>query len=140
MAAGDTLYFNLRLLLTPFHPIDPRAQFTTRYFHAYKPIQDVLATGANVINVHHATAVNPYLNYPFLRPAEMRAYVDSAHAAGMRVKIYYTVRELTNRAPELWALRSLGQEVLCGGPGGVRGRCETAVRNACSPLSRTSRR
>ncbi|HMA41899.1 MAG TPA: glycoside hydrolase domain-containing protein, partial [Gemmatimonadales bacterium] len=118
LAAGDTLYFNLRLLLTPFHPIDPRAQFTTRYFHAYKPIQDVLATGANVINVHHATAVNPYLNYPFLRPAEMRAYVDSAHAAGMRVKIYYTVRELTNRAPELWALRRLGGEVFADGPGG----------------------
>ncbi|MEN3001904.1 MAG: glycoside hydrolase domain-containing protein [Armatimonadota bacterium] len=28
------------------------------------------------------------------------------------VNIYYTVRELTNRAPELWALRSLGDEVL----------------------------
>jgi hypothetical protein len=118
LAAGDTLYFNLRLLVTPFHPIDPRAQFTTRYFHAYKPIPEVAATGANVINVHHATAVNPYLNYPFLRPAELRAYVDSAHAARMRVKIYYTVRELTNRAPELWALRSLGDEVFADGPGG----------------------
>ncbi|HEY6109338.1 MAG TPA: glycoside hydrolase domain-containing protein, partial [Gemmatimonadales bacterium] len=118
LAAGDTLYFNLRLLLTPFHPIDPRAQFTTRYFHAYKPIPEVLATGANVVNVHHATAVNPWLNYPFLRPAEMRAYVDSAHAAGMRVKIYYTVRELTYHAPELWALRSLGDEVFADGPGG----------------------
>lgn len=118
LAAGDTLYFNLRLLVTPFHPIDPRAQFTTRYFHAYKSISEVAATGANVINVHHATAVNPYLNYPFLRPADMRAYVDSAHAAGMRVKIYYTVRELTNRAPELWALRSLGDEVFADGPGG----------------------
>ncbi len=28
------------------------------------------------------------------------------------VNIYYTVRELTNHAPELWALRSLGDEVL----------------------------
>ena len=48
----------------------------------------------------------------------MKAYADSLHAAGMRFKIYYTVRELTNRAPELWALRSLGTEVLAGGPGG----------------------
>lgn len=118
LVPGDTLFFNVRLLLTPFHPIDPRAQFTTRYFHAYQPIPEVAATGANVINVHHATAVNPYLNYPFLRPAEMRAYVDSAHAAGMRVKIYYTVRELTYHAPELWALRSLGDEVFADGPGG----------------------
>ena len=48
----------------------------------------------------------------------MKAYVDAAHARGMKVKIYYTVREISNRAPELWALRSLGHEVFSGGPGG----------------------
>lgn len=117
-AAGDTVRFDLRLLVTPFHPINPSAHFATRYFHAYKPIDTVKAAGANVINVHHATDINPFINYPFLRPAAMKAYIDSAHAAGMRVKIYYTVRELTNRAPELWALRSLGTDVLAGGPGG----------------------
>jgi hypothetical protein len=116
--AGDTVRFDLRLLITPFHPINPAAQFATRYFHAYEPIDTVKAAGANVINVHHATDINPFINYPFLRPAAMKAYIDSAHAAGMRVKIYYTVRELTNRAPELWALRSLGTDVLAGGPGG----------------------
>ena len=118
IAAGDTLYFNLRLLLTPFHTLDTRAQWTTRYFHAYRPVDTVLARGANTINIHHANAINPYINYPFLRPDAMKAYSDSAHAAGMRVKIYYTVRELTNRAPELWTLRSLGGEVLADGPGG----------------------
>jgi hypothetical protein len=118
LEAGDTLWFDLRLLLTPFHALDTRAQWTTRYFHAYRPIDTVRAAGANTINVHHATAINPYINYPFLRPDAMRAYVDSAHAAGMRVKIYYTVRELTNRAPEFWTLRSLGDEVFAGGPGG----------------------
>lgn len=117
-AAGDTVRFDLRLLITPFHPINPSAHFATRYFHAYKPIDTVKAAGANVINVHHATDINPFINYPFLRPAAMKAYIDSAHAGGMRVKIYYTVRELTNRAPELWALRSLGTDVLAGGPGG----------------------
>jgi hypothetical protein len=48
----------------------------------------------------------------------MRAYIDAAHQRGMRVKLYYTVRELTTRAPELWALRSLGHEVYAPGPGG----------------------
>jgi hypothetical protein len=115
---GDTLYYNIRLLLTPFHTLDTRAQWTTRYFHAYKPVDTVRAVGANTINIHHANAINPYINYPFLRPDAMKAYIDSAHAAGMRVKIYYTVRELTNRAPELWMLRSLGDEVLASGPGG----------------------
>ncbi|HET7603197.1 MAG TPA: glycoside hydrolase domain-containing protein, partial [Gemmatimonadales bacterium] len=117
-AAGDTVRFDLRLLVTPFHPIDPSAHFATRFFHAYEPVDTVRAAGANVINVHHATDINPFINYPFLRPDAMKAYIDSAHAAGMRVKIYYTVRELTNRAPELWALRSLGTDVLAGGPGG----------------------
>ena len=115
---GDTVWFNLRLMVTPFHVINPEAQFSTRYYHAYQPIDTVRAAGANVINVHHATDINPFINYPFLRPGAMKAYIDSAHAAGMRVKIYYTVRELTNRAPELWALRSLGTDVLAGGPGG----------------------
>ena len=118
IAPGDTLRFDLRLLVTPFHPLDTRAQWTTRYFHAFRPVDTVASRGANTINVHHANAVNPYINYPFLRPAAMRAYVDSAHAAGMRVKIYYTVRELTNRAPEMWTLRALGDEVLASGPGG----------------------
>jgi hypothetical protein len=48
----------------------------------------------------------------------MRSYIKAAHARGMKVKIYYTVRELTTRAPELWALRTLGDEVLAEGPSG----------------------
>ena len=118
LVPGDTLYYNLRLLLTPFHTIDTRTHFATRYFHRYAPIDSIRSTGANIVNVHHATPVNPWINYPFLRPGAMKAYADSAHAAGMRMKIYYTVRELTNRAPEFWALRSLGDEVLASGPGG----------------------
>jgi len=118
VAKDETLYFNFRLLLTPFKTIDPKAQFATRFFHAFKPVDDVVATGANVVNVHHANSINPYINYPFLRPGEMKAYIDQAHANAMRVKIYYTVRELTNRAPEVFALRSLGEEVFAPGAGG----------------------
>jgi hypothetical protein len=36
----------------------------------------------------------------------------------MKLNIYYTVRELTNHATELWALRSLGSEILAPGDGG----------------------
>ena len=118
MAAGESLYFNFRLAITPFRPITPAAQFSTRFYHAYTSLDTVAAAGANVINVHHATAINPYINYPFLTPDTMRAYIAAAHRRGMRVKLYYTVRELTTRAPELWALRSLGHEVYAPGPGG----------------------
>ena len=129
LAPGDTLWFDFRLLLTPFHTIDPKTQFSTRFFHAYKPIPEIQEAGANVVNVHHATAINPYINYPFFRPLQMRAYADSAHAAGMHFKIYYTVRELTNRAPEFWALRSLGHEVFAAGPGGGHSWLQEHVGN-----------
>ncbi len=118
MQPDEVQHYDFRLLLTPFHTLDTKAQFTTRYFHAYKPIAEAAATGANTLNIHHANDINPYINYPFLRPAQMKAYIDEGHARGLKVKIYYTVRELSNRAPELFALRSLGDEVLSKGPGG----------------------
>jgi hypothetical protein len=115
---GETLRYDFRLLVTPFHPLDTKAQFGMRFFHAYKPIDEVVEAGANTINIHHANAINPWINYPFLTRQEMKAYIDAAHARGLKVKIYYTVRELSNRAPELFALRSLGDEVLSYGSGG----------------------
>jgi hypothetical protein len=116
--ASETLHFDFTLLITPFKPLDPPAHFRERYFHAFKPLDEIAATGANVINVHHATEINPYINYPFLRPREMKAYIDDAHRRGFKVKIYDTIRELSNRAPELFALRSLGHEIFSPGPGG----------------------
>jgi hypothetical protein len=115
---GEVLRYDFTLLLTPFKPLDPAAHFAERYYHAFKPLDEIAATGANVINIHHANAINPYINYPFLRAAEMKAYIDDAHRRGFKVKIYDTVRELSNRAPELFALRSLGHEIFSPGPGG----------------------
>lgn len=115
---GEMLHFDFNLLLTPFKPLDTRAQFETRFFHAYKPVSEVVAAGANTVNLHHANAINPYINYPFLRTEAMKRYVDEAHGRGLKVKIYYTIRELTNRAVELFGLRSLGDEIFSRGPAG----------------------
>ena len=49
----------------------------------------------------------------------LRTHVEEAHAHKLRVKAYYTIRELSNHAAELWALRSLGHEVLRRGGGGT---------------------
>lgn len=117
MGANEAQHYDFRLLLTPFHTINPVRQWNTRFYHAFKPLDKVAADGANTINVHHGTAINPFINYPFLRSKEMKQYVDDAHARGMKVKIYYTIRELTNHAPEMFALRSLGHEVLASGKG-----------------------
>ncbi len=115
---GEELQFNFNLLLTPFKTLDTKNHWKNRYFHSFKSLDEIAKTGANVINVHHATRINPYINYPFLRPEEMKNYIDEAHKKGFKVKIYYTIRELSNHAPEIFALRSLGFEIFPDGPGG----------------------
>ncbi|MDQ2720865.1 MAG: DUF6067 family protein [Bacteroidota bacterium] len=118
MKKGDVLYYNFNLLITPFHPINTDFQWTNRFYHAYKPIDTVRAAGATIINIHHATAINPYINYPFIAWRAMKAYIDSAHVAGLKVKIYNTIRELSDHAYEIFALRSLGHEIYSPGKGG----------------------
>lgn len=115
---GEKLYYNFSLLITPFKTLDTKGQWSTRYYHSYMPIDQIAETGANTINNHHANDANPYINYPFINTQEMKQYVDHAHDNDMKLKIYYTVRELANRAPELFALRSLDDEILSKGPGG----------------------
>ncbi|MGJ1404817.1 glycoside hydrolase domain-containing protein [Sphingobacterium siyangense] len=115
---GDVLYYNFNLLITPFHPINTEAQWNERYYHAYKPVDSVVASGSNVINIHHGNEINPYINYPFIATKEMKQYIDQAHDKGLKVKIYNTVREVSNRVYELYPLRSLGAEVFSPGKGG----------------------
>jgi len=114
LKAGEESTFDFALLVTPVKPLDPATHFRERYWHAAGAIPD----DVNVINVHHATLPNPFINYPFLAVDRLREFCRTNQARGQKVKIYYTVRELTSRLPELWALRSLGDEVLAGGPGG----------------------
>jgi len=115
---GEDLHFDFILLITPFKPINTSLQWKTRFYHSFKPIDEIAATGANTINNHHANEANPYINYPFIHTKEMKAYVDEAHKRGLKVKIYNTIRELSNRAPEIFALRSLGHEIFSPGKGG----------------------
>lgn len=115
---GEELYFHFNLLLTPFKTLDTKGQWVTRFYHSYKPIEEIAKTGANTINNHHANEVNPYINYPFIHTKQMKDYVDEAHDRGIKVKIYYTIRELSNHAVEIFALRSLGSEIFSHGPGG----------------------
>lgn len=118
MKTGDTLFFNFNLLITPFHTINTDFQWATRFYHKYESIGNVKKTGATVINIHHANPINPWINYPFIEFKKMKNYIDSAHQAGLKVKIYNTVRELSNHAYETFPLRSLGHEIYSTGKGG----------------------
>ena len=115
---GDTLFYNFNLLITPFHTISTDFQWATRFYHRYNDLDSIKATGATVVNIHHATPINPWINYPFIEWKRMKGYIDSAHALGLKVKIYNTVRELSDHAYELFALKSLGSEIYSPGPGG----------------------
>ena len=121
IAAGVSIEFEFAFLVTPVKKVDTKSQFTERYYHNGAnpwPSDEEALAGVRIINLHHANKYNPYINYPFLAQKELRAFVDAGHKRGMKVKIYYTIRELTTHLPELWALRSLGDEVLAGGTGG----------------------
>ncbi|MBN9383196.1 MAG: hypothetical protein J0H74_20745 [Chitinophagaceae bacterium] len=129
MKKGEVLYYNFNLLITPFHPLNTDFQWSTRFYHRYNDLDSIKATGATVVNIHHATPINPWINYPFIEYNKMKAYIDAAHKRGLKVKIYNTIRELSNCAWEVWALRSLGHEVYSPGPGGgfswLQEHCDT---------------
>lgn len=119
LAAGRPLRFDFGLLVTPVKPPDYKAHWTHRYYHGGVPSpQEAAAAGARIINIHHANRLNPYINYPFLATDKLAAYARQAHQQGLKLKIYYTIRELSNHVAELWALRSLGDEIYADGPGG----------------------
>jgi hypothetical protein len=63
-------------------------------------VDAIKATGATVINIHQGvdTAINPYINYPFLEQTvqQLTNYTNWAHTEGLRVKFYYTVRYIAS--------------------------------------------
>lgn len=108
--ANEQMHFSFRLLPTPVKPLD-RNHWKYRYAHAYQPPTDLQELGATVINIHQGTLPNMYINYPFMNLDLLGPYVSEAHRLDMKVKVYYTMRELTTRLPELWAFRSLAGEI-----------------------------
>jgi len=118
---GQEITFEFAFMLTPVKPLDTAKHFRDRYYHYYpnyRSVDTAVNDGANIINIHHASELNPFINYPFLANEKLSAYVNEAHDKGAKVKIYYTVRELTNHVAEMWPLRSFGDEILSGGGGG----------------------
>jgi len=128
---GQVLHYDFEVLLTPMKIIDPVVRWGDRYFHgggtaARKKIAMADSVGANIINIHHAEDIYPFINYPYLdeNVTSLRGLVDDAHAHNKRLKLYYTTRELTKNLPEFWTLFSLGGEAIYPGPGDS---CKTII-------------
>jgi hypothetical protein len=121
MKAAEEIVFEWSILITPVKKINYKSQFLDRYYHNGgnpMPSDEDLDCGVKIVNLHHANNYNPHINYPFVAVDSMKWFVDQLHKKGQKVKIYYTIRELTNYTTELWALRSLGDEILGTGKGG----------------------
>lgn len=118
MKAGEELRFDFALWITPFKPVDPVRHFRTRHFHSDAPVATAVEKRATDVTIHHGTKPYPFINYPFATADELRTHCEEAHRHGLKMRVYYTVRELTSRVPELWALRSLGDEIFLKAEGG----------------------
>ena len=118
MAAGQELHFNFGLLITPLKVLD-KQHWQWRYYHAagVEPVDKLASEGVRITNIHQGNEFNPNINYPFVTSEKLSAYIKQAHDKGIRVKLYYTVRELSNYIAEFWPVRSLGSEVFTTGPG-----------------------
>ena len=121
---GDELNFNFELLITPVKLIDKKKKFGDRYYadHLSNPsdkIEIASQLGANIIDIHHAEDINPFINYPYLTACtnELTQLAANSHKEGLRMRLYYTTRLLTKNAPEFWAFNSLNGEIIFPGPG-----------------------
>lgn len=120
----STYHFIFELLVTPFRLIDKSIQYGDRYYHSdidtsENFIRTAKEHGANVVVVHHKKDIYPYIDYPFSpeNVDSLKAFIERAHGEGLKTKIYYTTRELSVKTPEIWALRSLDNEIIYPGPG-----------------------
>lgn len=130
LVPGQVLNFDCDLLITPLKVVDRNVRWKDRYFHgggtaARSKVRMADSVGANIINIHHAEDLYPFINYPYLdeNVEALKDLVKDAHKHQKRLKLYYTTRELTKNLPEFWPLFSLNGEVIYPGPG-----------NACSTI------
>lgn len=132
LKAGENRIYDTDFLMSPFKPLDMHSRMTTRYYHrGVADIEEAKKSCATHINLHHATEINPYINYPFRTDKELKAYVSEAHKEGIAVKVYDTIREQSDKTCEMNALLTLDTELFpnaVGGQGSVLWNEETLVR------------
>ena len=122
MEAGESVTFRFALLITPFRTIRPAEHWHQRYYHTTwkeTDLEEPREQGATIVNLHQGNNLLPNINYPFHGMDALKEFVAKADDYDLKVKFYYTIRELSNYAAELWMLRSLGDEVLSDGEGFV---------------------
>lgn len=125
--AGETLLFNFSIMPTPtkgayLTSLKAKEEHYHQFRHYHIPygqwVPDTPASlhklGATTIILHQSNRLNPYIDWPFASSVMpmLADYVDEAAALGMHVKMYFTLGQMTNHMAELFALKSLGGEIL----------------------------
>lgn len=116
---GRKYRFHFHLTVTPFHEINYVSHFTEHYYHknswhSTEPVpclENAVKNNCRTVILHQGGPLNENINYPFILADKLKEHIDKAHDMGLKYKIYYTIRELSNYTSELWALRTLGDEV-----------------------------
>jgi hypothetical protein len=126
---GKQLHFITDCYITPFKTIDTDRQWKERYLHitpggAAGEMPDINKAekyGANILNIHHNRVINPFINYPYndLTINEATDFINKAHSKNMRVKFYYTTREITTSMAEFFPLYWLDGEIIHNKPEGT---------------------
>ncbi|MBE5766833.1 MAG: hypothetical protein E7335_06695 [Clostridiales bacterium] len=126
LKAGQTEMLHFHMMVTPLHPINTDRHWKEHIYHigpwvgnGVPNIELAKSLGATMINLHQGGPLNENINYPFFVAPRLKEQVDKAHELGMRYKVYYTVRELSNYATEFWALRALREEIFAQDPNSV---------------------
>ncbi|MBE7057072.1 MAG: hypothetical protein E7388_06515 [Ruminococcaceae bacterium] len=118
MNKGQKEHLHFHIITTPFHPIDKERHFKEHIYHVacwneeqVPDLNKAKSLGATMVNLHQGGVLNENINYPFLEAKKLKEQVDKAHSMGLKYKMYYTVRELSNYCAEIWAFRALGDEI-----------------------------
>lgn len=120
MAKDATVDYEYAFIVTPVKKLTTKDMFADRYLQGWMsyPNEEDYESGVNVVVIHHAHRENPCINYPYIVADTLKNWVSNMHSHGCKAKIYYTLRELSNVCTELWAIRSMGHEIVSPGEGG----------------------
>ena len=136
MATGESISYTFSMMATPVRPFNTTERFHDRWTqaggHAIN-YTDLAKKGVTVVNMHQGNQVNPWINYPFLTNDAMRGASEACKANGMAFSIYNTMRELSDRCREYWAMLSFGGTLVPGNGGGGADWLQEHIRTGYLP-------
>ena len=114
-----TRTFKASLLVSPVHNLNLTRHYSLRYAQLGGPsnYSFLASMGATVVNIHQGNVINPWINYPYLTNDIMGETATAVQALGMKFSIYNTMRELSNRCAETFAMRAMGDAYVPSGGG-----------------------